>query len=382
MAALLPDSLPPTPLAAADFPTVINLASGYGNFATPAVAAEKAIAAIQADRLLPGPVEGLLALREAIADNYHRQKAPQITPAHIMVTPGVKAALFALLKTILRPGDEVLVPTPNWFGFGELITQAGGTMRALPLDSADGYALQPEVLESTITPRTRVFLFSNPNNPTGRIYGHDEVEALLTVTRRYPDMFVLSDEIYNLINFSSAPVPCLLAFPDPHGQHLVVNGFSKSLALIGWGVGYLVAPLALVQAAAGEQFATGAAVPVPNQHAALAATEHSAAIAQELLVQLAPTRALLLAALAAMPGVCFVEPEGTYYVFADFRHFLPAARSSTEASAALVAQLRAGGVDVVDGATCGAPGFARISYALPEPELREALLRLQSVLLR
>ncbi|WP_133272193.1 pyridoxal phosphate-dependent aminotransferase [Hymenobacter radiodurans] len=343
MADLLPDSFVTTPPAAADFPAVISLASGYGNFATPTVAAERAIASIHADQLTPGPVEGLLALREAIATNYHRQKAPQITPAHIMVTPGVKVALVALLKAILRPGDEVLVPTPNWFGFGELITRAGGTMRSLPLDSADGYDLRPEVLEAALTPRTRVFLFSNPNNPTGRIYRHDEVEALLAVTRRYPELFVFSDEIYNLINFSSAPVPTLLAFPDPHGQHLVVNGFSKSLALIGWGVGYLVAPPAVVRAAAGGQFATGAPVPVPNQHAALAATEHSATIAQELLTRLAPTRSLLLAALSALPGVGYVEPEGTYYVFADLRPFLPPAHSATESSAALVAQLRAGG---------------------------------------
>lgn len=370
------------PPAAAAFPEVISLASGYGNFATPAVAAERAIAAIQADRLMPGPVEGLPALREAIAANYHRQNVPQVTPAHIVVTPGVKTALFALLKSILRPGDEVLLPTPNWFGFGELITRASGIMRPLPLDSADGYTLRPEVLEAAITPRTRLFLFSNPNNPTGRIYHHDEVEALLTVTRRYPNLFVLSDEIYNLINFGAAPVPCLLAFPDPHEQHLVVNGFSKSLALIGWGVGYLVAPPALAQVAAEGQFATGAAVPVPNQHAALAATEHSAAIAHELRTQLAPTRALLLGALSELPGVRFVEPEGTYYVFADLRQFLPPAHSSVEASAALVAQLQAGGVDVVDGTTCGAPGFARISYALPEPELREAVRRLQVVLLK
>lgn len=368
------------PPAAADFPEVISLASGYGNFATPAVAAGRAVAAIQAGQLMPGPVEGLLLLREAITANYHRQNAPQITPAHIVVTPGAKAALFALLKTILRPGDEVVVPTPNWFGFGELITRAGGTMRPLFLDPADDYALRPEVLETAITPRTRLFLFTNPNNPTGRVYHQAELEALLSVTRRHPEIFVLSDEIYNLIHFGATPVPTLLSFPDPHGQHLVVNGFSKSLALIGWGVGYLVAPPALAQAAAGGQFATGAAVPAPNQHAALAATEHSAAIAHDLLVRLAPTRALLLAALSVLPGVDYVEPEGTYYGFADLRQFLPAAQSSAEASAALVAQLRAGGVDVVDGASCGAPGFARISYALPEPELREALWRLQAVL--
>jgi aspartate aminotransferase len=173
----------------------------------------------------------------------------------------------------------------------------------------------------------------------------------------------------------------LLEFADPHGQHLVVNGFSKSLALIGWGVGYLVAPPALAQAAAAAQFATGAAVSVPSQQAALAATEHAVSIAQELLAQLASTRALLLGALAQIPGVRYAEPEGTYYVFPDLRQFLPPTLSVEAASAALVAQLHAGGVDVVDGATCGAPGFVRISYALPEPELQEALRRLQQALL-
>jgi aspartate aminotransferase len=360
---------------------VISLASGYGNFAAPAVATERAVAAIQSGQLMPGAVEGLLELREAVAASYHQQNAPQVTPAHIVVTPGTKAALFALLSNILRPGDEVLLPMPNWFGFKELIARAGGMLCPLPLDAADGYTLRPEALEAALTPRTRVLLFSNPNNPTGRVYQHGEVEALLEVTRRHPDVHVLSDEIYNRITFGPAPVPSLLEFADPHGQHLVVNGFSKSLALIGWGVGYLVAPPALAQAAAAAQFATGAAVPVPNQQAALAATEHAAFIAQKLLAQLAPTRALLLAALAEIPGVQYVEPEGTYYVFADLCQFLPPASSLTAASAMLLTHLRAAGVDVVDGSTCGAPGFVRISYALPEPELREALRRLKQVLL-
>ncbi|MGY2131999.1 pyridoxal phosphate-dependent aminotransferase [Hymenobacter sp. HD11105] len=360
---------------------IISLASGYGNFATPAVAAERAVAAIQSGQLMPGAVEGLLELREALAASYHQQNAPQVTPAHIVVTPGVKAALFALLKTILRPGDEVLVPMPNWFGFRELIARASGTLCPLPLDATDGYTLRPEVLEAAITPSTRLLLFSNPNNPTGRVYQHAEVEALLEVTRRHPEMYVLSDEIYNRITFGPVPVPSLLEFADPHGQHLVVNGFSKSLALIGWGVGYLVAPPTLAQAVAAAQFATGAAVPVPNQQAALAATEHATTIAQALLTQLAPTRKLLLAGLAEIPGVQYIEPEGTYYVFADLRQFLPPAPSLAASSAALLAQLRAAGVDVVDGATCGAPGFVRVSYALPEPDLREALRRLKQALL-
>ena len=199
----------------------ISLASGYGNFAVPDAVVARVQQQLTALPLPVSPTEGLPELRAALATRYHTQGAADVTAANIVVTPGTKAALFLLLSAVLQPGDEVLVPTPNWFGFAELIERAGGTLRTLPLAAADGYALQPEALEAALTPRTRLLIITNPNNPTGRVYSRLELAALLAVTGQNPRLLVLSDEIYSGIRFGPEPVPTLLSFPDPHGQHLV-----------------------------------------------------------------------------------------------------------------------------------------------------------------
>ncbi|MCA8831019.1 pyridoxal phosphate-dependent aminotransferase [Hymenobacter pini] len=359
---------------------VLNLASGYGTFLTPAVAAEAAIRSIEAGQLPVVPAAGLPALQEAIARRYQQLEGTQVEPQQVVVTPGAKAALSALLTVLLRPGDEVLLPTPNWFGFGELITRAGGIVRTLPLSPDDNYALHPEQLRAAITTRTRVLLFSNPNNPTGRVYHREELAAMLAVTQDFPELYVLSDEIYDLLSFAAKPTPSLLEFPDSHGRHLVVNGFSKSLALIGWGIGYLIAPAEIAQQSAAYQHATGGSVAVPAQHAAQAVMQAAFSIASGLVSQLHRNRRLMLAHLASLPNVPLTTPEATYYAFPDLRAYLPPAASSAEASRLLVAQLRESGVEVVDGSTCGAPGFVRISYAVPEPVLQEALNRLSGAL--
>jgi aspartate aminotransferase len=213
------------------------------------------------------------------------------------------------------------------------------------------------------------------------VYSRAEWAALLAVTAEFPQLWVLSDEIYEGISFGSERVPTLLAQPDPHGRHVVVSGFSKSLALAGWGVGCLVAPPSLSRAVTDRLFATGMPVPVPAQMAALAATRHAEEIGAALCAQLAPNRQLLFDALATLPGASASSaPEGTYYVFADFTRFLAPELPVTEASAQLVQLLATAGVEVVDGAACGAPGFARLSYAVEETALREALTRLQKLL--
>jgi aspartate aminotransferase len=355
---------------------LISLASGYGNFAVPAEAAEAAMQVIAAGQLPVSEAAGLPALREALAQRYTQP----VAATQVVVTLGAKSALFALFKTLLRPEDEVLLPMPNWFGFGELVTRAGGRVCPLPLSSEHGFALTPATLEAALTPHTRILLLSNPNNPTGRVYSRQEVKALLEVTRRFPELYVVSDEIYNLITFGAEPVPSLLDFEDPQEQHIVVNGFSKSLALIGWGVGYLVAPAAVAAVCAAWQFATSVSVPAPNQHAALAATHAAPSIASQLLAQLQPTRELLLAALAELPQVPLTQPEGTYYAFPDLRAYLNPNLPALEAAAELVANFREAGVQVVDGSSCGAPGFVRISYAVPENSLREAMARIAQVL--
>ncbi|MET4075570.1 pyridoxal phosphate-dependent aminotransferase [Hymenobacter sp. UYCo722] len=376
--------MPDAPAASSATLPLVSLASGYGHFAVPAVALAAATRVLatagqQAEPLAVAPTAGLPTLRAALAARYRLRGALIVEPENVLVTAGAKTGLFALLSELLAPGDDVLLPTPNWFGFGELVRRAGGVLRALPLAAADNYALPPGALRAALTPATRLLILSNPNNPTGRVFSAEEWAGLLAVTAEFPDLWVLSDEIYEGISFGPVPVPTLLAQPGAGPRHVVVSGFSKSLALAGWGVGCLVAPSALAAAVAARLFATGVAVPVPAQLAALAATEQAEAIGAALCAQLQPTRQLLLAGLAALPGAgTVIAPEGTYYVFADFCRFLAPGLPAADASAALVRRLAAAGVEVVDGASCGAPGFVRLSYAVPEAVLVEALTRLRA----
>jgi aspartate aminotransferase len=360
---------------------LISLASGYGNFQPPAAAIDRVTALLAGGKLPTSPAEGLPELREAIVAHYHAQGATlALTASQVVITPGTKAALFALLRAVLRPGDEVLLPTPNWFGFWGLIEQAGGMVRELPLSAETNYALSAETLAAAISPRTRLLLLTNPNNPTGRIYTRPEVQALLTVTSQHPELLVLSDEIYDGICFEPEAVPTLLSFPDPHNQYLVVNGFSKSLALLGWNIGYLVAPAHIAQACSAQQFSTSGAVAVPSQVAALAAIEEKQIITANLREQLFANRQLLLGFLTTLPQALPHMPGGTYYAFPDLRAFLDPTLPLGPGSAQLVARLKAAGVEVVDGATCWAPGFARLSYAVPTAALEQAISRLGSVL--
>ncbi|TGE28036.1 pyridoxal phosphate-dependent aminotransferase [Hymenobacter metallicola] len=361
------------------FPETISLASGYGNFQPPTVAVQAAAHLLTAGPLPISPVEGLPEVRAAIAARYQRQGAA-VQPEQVVLTAGAKPALLAVFQALLQPQQEVLLLTPNWFGFRGLVEKAGGTLRTLPLDPATDYALDLEAIQAALTPQTRILLLSNPNNPTGRVYTRPEWQGLLHLTRQWPNLAVVSDEIYDGINFGPERVVSLLEFADPHQQHIVVSGFSKSLALIGWSAGYLVAPLPLVRQATAWQFATNAAVAALSQAAAQAVTEHAETISRELCQGLAATRELMQTALAALPGVKNQVPAGTYYFFPDFRAYLNPALAPGPASAELVARLRAGGVETVDGASCDAPGFLRLSYALPEPLLREALRRLSTVL--
>ena len=185
----------------------VSLASGYGNFAMPAPALAAATAALSTAEQHHAPLEvsnaaGLPELREALARRY-RERGAALTAEQVVVTTGAKTALFAVFSEILRPGADVLMPTPNWFGFHDLVLRAGGELRTLPLPAADDYALRPETLRAALTPATRLLIISNPNNPTGRVYSRAEWVALLAVTAEFPDLWVLSDEIYEGICFGS-----------------------------------------------------------------------------------------------------------------------------------------------------------------------------------
>lgn len=361
---------------------MLSLAAGYGPFSTPSVSITAArVALSDPARLRPAPAQGLPVLREAIATRYQRTAGVAVDPARVVITPGTKLAVHVLLQTVLQAGDEVLIPTPNWFGFHQLMARAvGATLKLLPLDPADAYALHPAAIVAALTPQTKLLILTNPSNPTGRVYTLPELEAVLkAVQAARPDIWILSDEIYDGITFGQqgTPAPTVLALPDPGGRHVVINGFSKSVAMAGWRVGYLVTPPALAPVVTKYLLDIVSSVSPLNQLAVAAATDAFEAITHKLLATLIPARDLILCELERL-GIAALPTQGAYYAFADLRPWQPQGYTDpAAASAALIDRLRdSHELLLIDGATCGAPGFARITFATTETELREGLSRL------
>lgn len=359
----------------------ISLADGYATFTAPPLAMDALRRAVSGDRLRFGPPEGIPELREAIRRRYRRQYGAEVNLANIVVTPGAKFGLHALLRTLLRPGDEVLIPTPNWAGLVDLVRDAGGNLNLLKLDPAEGYALSPEKLAAAITPHTRAILLTNPNNPTGRVYTKAEIGALLAVAVQWPDLYFISDEIYDGLTYDGVRVPSLVEWPDPRERHIIVHGFSKSLAMPGWHVGYVVAPAAIAKAMTDYQRRTVSSAAVIYQQGAVAVTDAFEEITAGLLPQLTFNRQLLLDGLARIGASAFA-PQGGYFVFADLRAWLPPGPEPA-AAGGLVNFLRTdAGLTVLDGTLFGAPGFVRMLFATSVADLREALRRLAGGLRR
>jgi aspartate aminotransferase len=355
---------------------LISLASGATYFNTPEPASQAAIAAIQHHKTFYGEVAGTSVLREAIAKRYLQHNQAQVSPENILITPGTKQALYNVLRAILQPGDEVLIPAPNWFGLHQILEPLGARLVQVPTVLSDSYALQPQKLQELISPRTRLFLFSNPCNPTGRRYSLEELQSLLQVTRKHPHLYVLADEVYDLLTFGER-VPSLLELPDPQGRHIVVNGFSKSFAMTGWRIGYLITPADLSQPCRQFQEVTFSGVSEFVQEAALALMQGYRQILPPMLEILRANKMLMTQFLTGR-GILFFSPDAAYYVFPDLSRYLKEELPTITQLAAWLKTHYA--LEILPGDLFGAPGFARLSFGIDKGQLQEALHRLGQAL--
>lgn len=361
----------------------INLASGAAYFITPQPIREAAIAALEAGQTSYGPNEGTLALRQAIAGRYERLNQALVSPDRILVTAGVKEAIYIICIHLLQPNDEVIVPIPNWFGFQELLVQAKANMVFLPTAADSDYTLTPEALAAAITPRTKMVILCNPCNPTGRIYTRAELAALLAVLDHYPAIWVLSDEIYDLVTYGER-IPSLTEFPDTYQRYLTVNGYSKSFAMSGWRIGYLIAPPEVYQACSKFQATTIGGVSPFIQAGAAVATAQAEAILAPMNRILAENRTFICDQLAAMSTIPFFMPQAAYYVFANLSHYVNILSKSGKGNGtdtALCDYLQqSAGIELYPGEYFGAPGFARICFAVQRAQLQQSVPRLQEAL--
>lgn len=363
---------------------VINLSLGEPDFATPPHVKAAAKAAIDADFSFYTPVAGFADTRAAIVEKLQRDNGLVYTPDQIVTSTGAKQSIINVLLCILNPGDEIIVPTPYWVSYLSMIQLAEATPVLIKADVQSNFKISAAQLEAAIGPKTKAFIFSSPCNPTGTVYTKTELEALAAVFERHPHITVISDEIYEYINFNGKH-ESIATIGKMQERTVVVNGLSKGFAMTGWRFGYIAAPLPIAQACVKLQGQFTSATCSITQRAAIAALTGDLTYSQEMNAAFERRRGLVVNKLKAIPGLICNEPDGAFYVFPDVSGFFGKSvgeyhiRNADDLASYLLMEAH---VAVVTGEAFGASNCIRISYATSDEKLSTAMDRMSVALSR
>jgi len=358
--------------------SVINMSLGEPDFPTPLHIQEAAHEAIRNNFTFYTPVAGYADTRLAVAEKLQRDNGLEYAPDQIVCSTGAKQSIINLLLCILNPGDEVLLPAPYWVSYLSMIEWASGVPVVLPSNVAQSYKVSPEQVEAAITPKTRAFIFSSPCNPTGSVYTAAELEGLAQVFRKYPDILVVSDEIYEYINFLPQH-DSILHCAGMQERGVLINGLSKGFSMTGWRFGYLAASQEIATACIKLQGQFTSATCSITQKAAIAALTGSLAPTHNMRDAFLRRRDLALDALLSIEGIRCNRPDGAFYLFPDISHYLGRSfngRPINDAGALCDYLLNEAHVALVAGDAFGAPSCLRISYATSEERIKTAIERL------
>jgi aspartate/methionine/tyrosine aminotransferase len=363
---------------------VIGFGAGEPDFPTPAHIVEAAVEACRNPRFHKyTPTAGLPELREAIADKTKRDSGYEVTAGQVLVTNGGKQAVYEAFATLLDPGDEVLVPAPYWTTYPEAIALAGGVPVPVETDELSGYLATVEQLEAACTERTKVLLFVSPSNPTGAVYPPDQVEQIGRWAEQR-GLWVVTDEIYEHLVYGTAEhVSMPVAVPGLAERTLVLNGVAKTYAMTGWRVGWLIGPADVVAAATNLQSHATSNVSNVAQAAAAAAVTGDLEAVAAMRSAFDRRRQLMHGLLNDIPGVRCPEPEGAFYAFPSLRDVVgKEIRGRRAASSAELAEilLEEAEVAIVPGEAFGAPGYARLSYAVSDDDIERGVKRMAALL--
>jgi aspartate aminotransferase len=359
---------------------VVGFGAGEPDFPTPPRIVEAAAEACRDPRNHRyTPTAGLPELREAIVAKTARDSGLECRPSQVLVTNGAKQAVYNAFAALLDPGDEVLVPAPYWTTYPEAIALAGGVPVAVATGEASGFKVSVEQLEAAATERTKALLFVSPSNPTGAVYGRAEIEAIGIWAAR-AGVWVLTDEIYEHLVYGGRTQHSMpVVAPEVAERCVVINGVAKTYAMTGWRVGWMIAPEDVAEAAANLQSHSTSNVANVSQRAALAALEGDLSGVAEMREAFDRRRRLVHSLLEGIPGVSCVEPEGAFYAFPSLEGLLGRSFggrrpvSSLELAEVLLDQAR---VAIVPGEAFGAPGYARLSYAMADGDIEKGLARI------
>jgi aspartate aminotransferase len=361
---------------------VISLGAGEPDFDTPDNIKAAAIAAINRGETKYTPVSGIPELREAIAAKYKRENGLTYTAAQTIVGTGGKQILFNAFMATLNPGDEVVIPTPYWVSYPEMVLLCGGTPVFAQAALENNFKLQPEALEAAITPKTKWFIFNSPSNPSGAAYTHDELKALTDVLMRHPHVWVLTDDMYEHLTYGDFKfaTPAEVE-PALYDRTLTMNGVSKAYAMTGWRIGYAAGPLPLIKAMdmiQGQQTSGACSI---AQWAAVEALNGTQAFIPTNKKIFEGRRDLVVSMLNQATGIHCPAPEGAFYVYPSIKGLIGKTAPSgkvIETDVDFVNELlEAEGVAVVQGSAFGLGPNFRISYATSEKLLEESCIRIQ-----
>lgn len=357
---------------------IIDLSLGEPDHDPPAFALAAAHEALNGPWHKYPPVNGHLDVRQAIARKFKRDNGLEYTADQIVVSTGAKQSLINVVMALVGPGDEVVIPAPYWVTYSEQVRLAGGTPVIVTSTLEENWKPPVERIAAAITPRTRLLMFSSPCNPSGSVLTLEEMEALAAVVRKHPELYVVSDEIYEHIVFSGTH-RSFAALPGMMERTVTVNGLSKAFALTGWRMGYIGAPLWIAQAATKiqGQFTSGANSIA--QRVALACVEADPAQLGGMRADFLRRRDLLVEALKAVPGWRCNVPQGAFYVLPDASASLRKLGLKTSQDLCMHL-LEHAGVGVVEGDAFGATGTVRISYATSDDKLLAAVDRIAQAL--
>lgn len=361
---------------------IIDLSLGEPDFRTPEHICQAATEAMEAGYTKYPPVAGIPELRAAICQKLLRDNGLEYTPEEIIVSTGAKQSLANAILCIINPGDEVVIPTPFWVTYGALVSLAEGVNKFVDCTIDTDFKITPEQLEAAITEKTKLFIFSSPCNPTGTVYSKNELAALVTVFERHPQVMIISDEIYEYINYLGKH-ESIAQFPSMRNRVMVVNGFSKGFSMTGWRLGYLAGPKEIVQACEKlqGQFTSGANSIA--QRAAITALMGDMTPTHLMTEAFRQRRDFVIGALKAIPGIKINNPEGAFYAFPDLSSFFGKSDGSMTVSNdedMAMYLLHQGHVTTVMGSAFGASACVRISFATGMDKLEEATKRIASAL--
>lgn len=358
---------------------VIGMSAGEPDFNTPEFIKEAAKKAIDENYSRYSPVAGYLSLRKAVCEKLRKENGLEYTPDCIVVGNGAKQELANVILALVNRGDEVVIPVPAWVSYVEMVKLAEGVPVTVPCTAENGLKMTAPQLEGAITDRTRVLMLNSPSNPTGAVYTAEELEALAAVLRRHPQVMVLSDEIYEHINFGGG-VASIARCEGMKDRTVLINGVSKAYAMTGWRVGYLAAPLPLAKAVSKLQGQYTSGASSIAQKAAEAAYTGSQECVEEMRKAFERRRDLICDLAAEVPGWKVIRPNGAFYLFPDVSALIgkkAGERVIVSSGDYVMYLLEEANVACVDGAAFCAPGYIRLSYATSDELIREAMARIR-----